>query len=401
MSARLTQVLIQILLARLLIPAEYSLFFYYYSAITGLSMFIGESLGLTSSRFLSTATGDLRSKTNMTLMAGFLGACIASLLILLHARYLSNELIQLNFALVLIVYSFNLCYSGTLQYVAIAIGQRQFLAKMQLTLSVISLATTSYVAKNWGWTTALTNLGVLVFVANAILLSKFFDFKTARVSWSKSFREILYVVKSALPICGSMALGGPVHVYCISVLKNAPTSTAAEVGVFGISFIFYTLLSFMPGAFGQFLVPWLLKHTTRTPENAFSMISKFYALIGTTLFVAVVIADSAGLSRLIPTLENAEHTILLLSGAGLVAGFVTLYSFYLNSIYKSTTVLFSSVCHSTVYVGMTYVLVEYLRMGAAGLAAALLIASFGQLTILFVKKKRLRYQDRNFRSRDE
>lgn len=386
LSNKFTQVLLQIMIVRILLPADYSNFFFYYSSITGLSVFIGEGLGVSISRFLSTA----KEKSELIVFNSIATGLITSLL---PGFFLANQIwlhpeVQLNpLTVVSIVFlAMMLSLSSILQYICVSVGLKRFLGTSQIVFALVILLSSGASAYFLNWQLVLTTLCFVVLTSNSVLMFYLLRNKVGqfpRVNWLTVFD----LVKKSLPICGAMALGAPVHVYCLSVLKKVTFNfNPAEVGVFGISFVSYTLVSFLPGALGQFLVPWLLNRSEKSSiESAFLTVSKLYASAGATLLFVIFIALKAGLTNLTPLLIGRETVILLLSITGLLAGFVALTSFYLNAIFKSRLVFLSSILHSVLYVVLTTFLVSYLNWGAIGLATAILIATTSQLIFLVCK----------------
>ncbi len=386
LSNKFTQVLLQIMIVRILLPADYSNFFFYYSSITGLSVFIGEGLGVSISRFLSTA----KEKSELIVFNSIATGLITSLL---PGFFLANQIwlhpeVQLNpLTVVSVVFlAMMLSLSSILQYICVSVGLKRFLGISQIIFALIILLSAGASAYLLNWQLVLTTLCFVVLTSNSVLMFYLLRNKVGqfpRVNWL----TVLDLVKKSLPICGAMALGAPVHVYCLSVLKKVSFNfNPAEVGVFGISFVSYTLVSFLPGALGQFLVPWLLNRNEKSSiESAFLTVSKLYTSAGAALLFVILIALKAGLTNLTPLLIGRETVILLLSITGLLAGFVALTSFYLNAVFKSRLVFLSSILHSALYVVLTTFLVSYLNWGAIGLATAILIATTSQLIFLVCK----------------
>ena len=386
LSNKFTQVLLQIMIVRILLPADYSNFFFYYSSITGLSVFIGEGLGVSISRFLSTA----KEKSELIVFNSIATGLITSLL---PGFFLANQIwlhpeVQLNpLTVVSVVFlAMMLSLSSILQYICVSVGLKRFLGISQIIFALIILLSAGASAYLLNWQLVLTTLCFVVLTSNSVLMFYLLRNKVGqfpRVNWL----TVLDLVKKSLPICGAMALGAPVHVYCLSVLKKVSFNfNPAEVGVFGISFVSYTLVSFLPGALGQFLVPWLLNRNEKSSiESAFLTVSKLYTSAGAALLFVILIALKAGLTNLTPLLIGRETVILLLSITGLLAGFVALTSFYLNAVFKSRLVFLSSILHSALYFVLTTFLVSYLNWGAIGLATAILIATTSQLIFLVCK----------------
>jgi O-antigen/teichoic acid export membrane protein len=383
LSNKFTQVLLQIMIVRILLPADYSNFFFYYSSITGLSVFIGEGLGVSISRFLSTA----KEKSELIVFNSIATGLITSLL---PGFFLANQIwlhpeVKLNpLTIVSVVFlAMMLSLSSILQYICVSVGLKRFLGMSQIIFALIILISAGTTAYLLNWQLVLTTLCCVVLTSNSVLIFYLLRNKVGQFP-SVNWLTVFDLVKKSLPICGAMALGAPVHVYCLSVLKKVSFNfNPAEVGVFGISFVSYTLVSFLPGALGQFLVPWLLNRNEKSSiESAFLTVSKLYASAGAALLFVILIALKAGLTNLTPLLIGRETVILLLSITGLLAGFVALTSFYLNAVFKSRLVFLSSILHSVLYVVLTTFLVSYLNWGAIGLATAILIATSSQLIFL-------------------
>lgn len=384
---RFTQVVIQVLLARILSGPDYSSFYFHYAAITGLSMFIGDGLGLASSRLIATHQSPSAQVTNAAISAGFIGSIFAGCLLIIHSFFLSHEPLTLPILALVVMYSFNLSFLSVLQYITICINERAYLARIQIGFSVLAITSTLLAGHFWGWSGSLAGLLICAIGSNILLLQKTFHFKNFFSFFSNSRAMISELLKNALPICGSMALGGPIHVYCLTILQSTTLDRPNELGIFGLSFVCYTLVSFLPGAFGQFLVPWLLKNQRLSTAQAFRYVTKLYAIAGSFLLIGITLANFIGLERLIPTLAHAQQSVYILSFTGFIAGFIALYSFFLNATYKSNFVLLSTIYHSISYILLTYLFVKYLNWGAVGLACAILLSSTGQLVILtFIKK---------------
>lgn len=391
-SSRLAQIVVQVTLARLLTGQDYSLFFFYYSAVTGLSVFIGDAIGLASSRALSTNAGTRPEMKSTAAAAGLAVSLLGGLLLVVHTHFLSDEPTSLTLLGLLIFYAINLSFSSVLQYITISLDQRNYLAKVQISFAIVSVLSATWAAIYFGWEAALGCLLGSVFLFNLFLLFRSFAINRIFGAFKNNLTSVLGLIRSALPIGGSMMLGGPVHVYCLSVLRNSTPDRPSELGVFGIAFVTFTLVSFLPAAFGQFLVPWLLKNQKLSTQNAFLYLLKLYLVAGSLILVFIISANLFGLEKLIPTLAHAQNTIYLLAAAGFVAGFITLYSFFLNAIDKSKLVFFSYIYHSISYVLLTYVFVKYLNWGAAGLASAILLTSIAQLLILSFIKRRTEHE---------
>ncbi|MBC7419427.1 MAG: hypothetical protein H7328_01750 [Bdellovibrio sp.] len=385
---RLTQVLIQILLARILTGPDYSSFYFHFAAITGLSMFIGDGIGLASSRLLSSQTGTAAPRIiSLAVIAGFIASFCAALLVATHLFLSDSEPVSKLLLTLLIVYSFSLSFLSVLQYIMICIGQKAYLAKTQIAFSALSLILTLSAASRWGWSAALISLLVCVLGSNILLLKKAFRYQDFLKVIREDLGGVTQLIKNALPICGSMALGGPVHVYCLSILKSSTADRPNELGVFGLSFVTYTIVSFIPGAFGQFLVPWLLKNEKLSTKDAFKYVTKLYAVAGFFILIVIFIANGIGFDGFLPTIAKGEKSIYLLAGTGLLGGFIALYSYFLNAIYKSHFVLFSTIYYSVSYILLTTLLVQHLNWGAVGLSCSILASSAGQLFVLSYIKK--------------
>lgn len=386
LANKVTQVLLQLIIVRLLTPADYSNFFFYYSSITGLSVFIGDGLGVSVSRFLSTA----KEKSDVLIFNAVVTGLVTTVI---PAVFLANQVwlhpegqLTAGTTLTVILLAMMLSLSSILQYICVSIGLKRFLGISQVILAVITLIGASASAYLLNWQVVLSTLFFVMFMSNFVLIIKLIRTKIGplpAVNWP----TVYDLFKKALPICGAMALGAPVHVYCLSVLKKATHfNSPAEVGIFGISFVFYTLVSFLPSALGQFLVPWLLAHNEGVGvEKAYVTVCKLYAAVGAALLVAILVVLKVGVTQLIPSLIGREPTILLLAFTGFVAGFIALTSFYLNAVFKSRLVFISSIFHSTLYVILTNLLVSYMDLGATGLATAILISSTSQLIFLLFK----------------
>lgn len=386
LSNKFTQVVLQIILVRLLIPADYSNFYFCYSSITGLSVFIGEGLGVSISRFLLTAKDRLDFIVFNSIATGLLTSLLAGFFLATQI-WLHPEVQLTKLTIITVIFlAMMLSLSSILQYICASIGLKRFLGGTQIFFAVTILLSASASAYLFDWQLVLTALCCVVTVSNFVLALHVIRNKVGQLQ-AINWPTVSDLIKKSLPICGAMALGAPIHVYCLSLLKKASFLTnPAEVGVFGISFVAYTLVSFLPGALGQFLVPWLLTHNNKSNvESAFLTVSKLYALASAGILICILFALKLGATHLTPLLAGHETVILLLACTGLLAGFVTLTSFYLNATFKSHTVFMSSVLHSILYVILTNLFVSHLNWGAAGLATAILIATGCQLIFVIYK----------------
>ena len=396
LSNKFAQVLLQLTLVRILIPADYSNFYFFYASVTGLSVFIGEGMGQTISRYLSSHAAGKDNALLNSLTVGFCVSIFASILILSHMFFIKHT--DFNSSSVLVVTLLALMYSfaSILQYVSATLNLNKFLASLQFTIAVTTLFSTSYLSYKFGWLVGIQSLLATMFAFNTLLLFKIISATSLKFQRFEAniWNELL---TKAIPIIGSMALGAPVHVFCLSILNSSTARTAPEqVGIFGASFVAYTLVSFLPGSLGQFLVPWLLKHNKEnTIELALDSVKILYLKIALVFLTFISILLLFGIGNLIPTLKTANTTIVILSLTGVFAGLIALKSFYLNSIYRSKLVFFSSIYHSISYISLSFLFVKVFNLQASGLASAIMLSSLGQLIILkyktdIIKKNKLR-----------
>lgn len=387
LSNKISQVLIQVILVRILSPQDYSLFYFYYATVTGLSVFIGDSIGLASSRLIATIQIDKEKTIESSLIAGFISSLCTGVFVIIYNHYVARA--DMNSPLLFFVCGFAMMISlaSVLQYITISSGNQAYLARVQLSFSLLLIAGAIFGAYIKSWFGALVALFICVSLSNLALLIGRFKISLNKNNVSERFKNAVLIIKTSLPICGSMALGAPVHVYCISILKNSSHSNPHELGIFGISFVAYTLVSFLPGTLGQFLVPWLLKNSNKDMPAAFRYVKILYAYLGFALLALIYLANFFVLDLFLPNLQDAKNTIFVLSLTGYIAGFIALYSFYLNAANRSARVFASSIYHSLSYVALTMYFVSVLELGALGLACAILASSFGQLLLLIYFKK--------------
>ena len=122
LSIKFSQVLIQILLARYLIPADYSKFYFYYAVVTGLSTFVGEALGQTSTRLIKKAEQFNANLVSTALFGSLVASIIPALLVLMHSLIISKDTMPPNFIIVIMLFASIRSAISSVQYIAISLG---------------------------------------------------------------------------------------------------------------------------------------------------------------------------------------------------------------------------------------------------------------------------------------
>lgn len=423
-----SQFVVQLGLALLLPTVQYAELFLFLTAVNAFAGIAGESLGMTLARQLRSLPEEKRTINVSDLFSLFMLGVLAGLgflayfVILKDSARPENGLLGLGFVLVVIT-TLNLVF----QYLLIVFDLERWLLRSQLLYGFILVGFVSFVFSGSSSSLILQ----LIVGASAILLVTqilFLIFLSGRtkhsIQWaSGSFlnRFSRFVLDSGT-IAVPMLLGTPVHLFCLSILKLSDDINGTETASFAFAFLFYTLVSFIPGASGSFVVKYFAKAkaenadedaaraggsgagpkadsgaSARVQDGLTSGVRRLKNLI--SAYFAVMVVPVIGLlllapfivSQLIPKFESSLKTVCVLILAGVIAGATMIVGHYFNSIYRSIKVTQYLAVYAVSYVTLCLFLVGYLKLGSLGLALSLLVAVMVQLIfmlkqIVFVKK---------------
>lgn len=375
------QLIIQIVLARSLIPEDFAQFFFYWTMIVGLSAFIGESFGITISRQIAVLSPEKRSGAIQNgIVLGLLAACIPFVLIagklILFPSGTVESVNPFYIAAVGSVFSFQ----STIQNILIGTGQIKRLSISQFLIFIVLIVVVFATSKNFHWTTILTSL-VLVHALNCFtllilsILEASGDFKFSKLNFELD-QYWKPVTTASLTLALSAALGAPIHVICISFLRALDAELlTTHVGTFGVGFILYSLCSFLPGTATFLLTPRLSKDRSQDRLRKYlRLIDRYLVAAVFGLILLAVLVPFIPLSLLnFATEYRTPMGILAL--AGTFAGASSLLATGLNANFQTNLTLFNMIIHSGFYLIFAVIFVVFGRLGANGLACALLMAS--------------------------
>jgi O-antigen/teichoic acid export membrane protein len=195
------------------------------------------------------------------------------------------------------------------------------------------------------------------------------------------FYSELPVRKFILPTAAGTLLTTPVHLLCLNMLA-ATQNGLHEAAAFAAFYVVVSLFAFIPGAFTNFLLPYMSR-TSLLDKRMFSR------------SVAITLAGVAGVSVLLlagifisrrwiillfgADLRKDADTLLLLAAVGFVLALQMSASQLMLAADKSRQNFVFNLCNAVCYVAAAFYIVVVKGSGSAGLALSLLIAQLVQL----------------------
>lgn len=378
---RAAQLIIQIVLARSLIPSDYSQFFFYWTTVLGLSVFIGDSFGIVMSRELSLRVGtNLEPMLRKALGLAIIVSLIPFILILMKLYLIPMNVVDSIHPFFIAFIGFVLAFQSALQNIVIGLNQTRSLTVSQFIASLVLMLSVLWTAKGMHWTTILSLL-VFVHVINCVTLVmiSWFQVKIKSRDSTKT-TELAFNWKSALKAASTLALaavlGAPVHVICISLLRASDFEfLTTEVGTFGVGYILYSLCSFLPGTAAFLLTPKLIQSKNPVVHKEYLKNIDRFLPIGFFCVVIFALVLYFAPSAILEVQAHYKIPMVLLALAGTLAGASSLFVAGLNAHFQTHLVLKNMIVHAIGYLVCTLILVYWLNFGATGLAGALLCAS--------------------------
>lgn len=183
-----------------------------------------------------------------------------------------------------------------------------------------------------------------------------------------------------LPTAATMALGGPVHWLCLSLLASSDDGLR-NVAVFTVLFQWYSILTFIPGAMMNFTIPWLAREKSVHPQRAGRAVAAVLLSnlgLSTALLCGIWLAKPQILALYGPDFTGEGQLLLLLGLCGLLASLIAVMNQVSWAFGRSWGNLISALVYAAAYVASALVFIKWQGMGVLGLGAAILVASLMQ-----------------------
>lgn len=388
---RLSILIMTIVAARIIGADELGKFAITYATSVNLTNFIGEGLAATANRYIPLA--DKNSKDSADEIASMILAFTISISLILSAAIgigapLINYVIQSDHDL---TNYFRMASLIVLFLLPNTVGNALLNSLEKSGSAAISIAIGSTAVMIFGLLGAIANgsFGMcigLVFgtlVSTVIywrMLQKLFPISLEFRRHIKKFIESNIFLKFTCPTTASMALGGPVHWVCISILASSGAGIRS-VAIFTAFFQWYSLLTFIPSALMNFTIPWLAKAKVN-PEISFKRHA--IAIVGMNLGIGVFLMIGIWFFQKIiiglygPDFQDEGNVLMLLSLCGFVGSLTTTMNQIFWASGKSWSNLFAASIYGVIYISGALIFINILHMGAIGLGFAILLASLVQ-----------------------
>jgi len=213
-----------------------------------------------------------------------------------------------------------------------------------------------------------------------ILLKKYFSRIFVHIRYLKMFFKSGIFQSFTFPTMATMALGGPVHWLCMSMLGSS-VAGMRQIAIFSAFFQWYSILTFIPASLTNFTIPWLAK-VKLDRENLF----RAYALkvllanivLGAGLLGSVFMLKDHILALYGKDFVGEGSVLLLLAVCGFFASLITTMNQISWASGKTWGNLLTAFAYGIAYVAGTFVFVKILNHGVIGLIISILIASLIQ-----------------------
>lgn len=213
------------------------------------------------------------------------------------------------------------------------------------------------------------------------MMRRHFPQPLLRLEYFRKFIKSDIVPAFALPTMATMALGGPVHWICISLLAASATGLH-DVAVFTAFFQWYSIFIFIPAALTNFTVPLLVKAAHAGHFRKYSL----YAIaanvgVGGFFLILILCFYPRILGLYGADFKGDANALLLLAICGFFASLIAVMNQISWAAGKTWGNLMAACIHACSYVTASLVFIKIMGFGVAGLAAAILLASILQGTI--------------------
>lgn len=172
----------------------------------------------------------------------------------------------------------------------------------------------------------------------------------------------------------ALALGGPVHWLCLSMLHGS-SDGAEQVAVFALWFQWYLVLVFVPTTLIHMTLPWLsaaVEHAPRLFARRVLILMGMGGAAGLALMLGVMELSGSILAFYPSAYAGSANALYLAVACGLMGGMAAILMHAYLALGKVTENLLITLFYSSCYLILSAALVWHFKMGAQGLFIALL-----------------------------
>lgn len=396
--------IMMIIAARIMNIDEFGSFAFIYATSVTLTSFLGEGLATTANRYVSIKEQEDNLKicklTGELIKCSFAVSCLL-LFIFMFCSFVSVWLSKDNSVLILLKWA-SLIPFFTLQNTVLNAILNCFEKNITAALiggigSILSVVLGLFFAKSYGVVGMCVGLTIGLFFATLsyyITIHK--DIVTLNVKFI-DISKVYHIIKTfTVPTWGAMALGGPVHWVCLTVLATSGSEGVRNLAVFTAFFQWHVILNFIPSSVANFTIPFLVKEKGRNDRAFVHAIMKIFAanaVTGLSILLMVLLLKEQILLIYDADFAQYGNVLLLISLCGYVASFALVMSQVLWSSGKAWLNFSAAFFYAVTYIVATFVLVKFFALGAIGLGFSILISSFLQLIFqirLFINSSELK-----------
>jgi O-antigen/teichoic acid export membrane protein len=386
---RLSVMALTILASRMLGSDEFGRFAIIYATCINLTLFVGDGLAATANRYMPLLAEQEPEGLHRT-VGSIVSAAVAVAVLLAVAVAVSapvlNQVMSKEIDLQALIHISSFIVLGlipntVMNAVLHSVGMNKAAALAALLTALTVLGGGLWGASIGGAYGMCVGFlgGTLIGTAcYASLVFRRFGLSVLSPTLAAGFVKSEMFSKFAVPTVATMAMGGPVHWYCLSILSSSPAGLHG-VAVFSAFFQWYSLVTFLPAALNNFTIPWLAAHsgTDAFRKKALLIIGVNVAIALCLLLFAYIGQDYVvGLYG--PDFAGGGNVLVLLAACGVFAVLAAVMNQVAWAGGRSWRNLVVVLVYSSLYVLGAFVFVKLYGLGAAGLAWAILGAGIVQ-----------------------
>lgn len=387
---------INIALAHSLSVHDYGIFSYSYVTALNLGLFLATGVSQAASHVLPKVTNKeaLTRQLMAFLVAIFVTSLGAALSIFLFAGHISRSAFGTTEAIIEIQLGAGLLFAA-----AVLQGTQGFLYALHehrlAAAYAIAPAATSAAAIWICMPIREPEVALLIFIlanaAGAFLTICFLRLRYLRGIgwWTIDRAAIRLALNKAVPSILTTALGAPVHWMCMSMLA-ATAEGARELALFSVSFQWYVLITFIPAALGNLVLPFLSardghdwKDAARSRFRQTLVIAGLIAIF----FGGITFVFSRNLLEVFYPISylDAVHAVRALACAGVLCSISMIMQQRISSFGRFWINFKLTLVYSVVYVLCVYLFLKFNFGSVApglGMAVGYIVLIFLQIIVL-------------------
>lgn len=254
-------------------------------------------------------------------------------------------------------------------------GSHRLSAAWAIASAVLVTALPLFAGRYWGLPSMFAVYGALTLALAAVLFLRVVDVRSI-AHGSLSRHDVRAFVSSLGPILLAMALGGPIHGFCLFLLAMSDGGLP-EMAIFSAYYPWSILIAFFAGVQSNFVVSRLSAARTHADSDRLRrMVSLvLYGNLGVALLLAAVLyaARTAIFAIYGNELPIRDGLFALVLACGVAAAAFASTSQVVMSFGYGRYVSIASILYAIAYASITGITVVWAGFGAEGLAASLLV----------------------------